>query len=135
MPTRILLPLATVAVVLLMASRVPSSGAQESPRAAPQDPGEAVKSLQRRLNDVAEENAALKQRVKELEAQVRKLKENRITTRVVPAPRVPPQAPPDWKVVPFNQGYYYLVPLAPEEGGPGGPAGTAKALPPAAPAK
>ena len=125
-----------VCTVALVASCVAPSGAQEkltpdqkqvvanyftvapeTPPAAPgaakpakKDPAAVLQPLQQLLKEYADENAALKERVRELEGQVQRLKENRIVT-VVPQPGAPAQVPPDWKAVPFNGGVYYLVPL------------------------
>lgn len=82
-----------------------------APSAAKKDPAEVLKSLNDLINSYADENARLHARVRELEAQVKKLAENRTVT-IVPQPGTPRnQVPPDWKPFRFNGGTYYIVPL------------------------
>ena len=105
---------AAIVIVVLMATCVAPSGAQETSK--PQPPkektgDELIASLNDLIRSYAADNAALRARVKELESQVEALKRNRIVTRVVPKPGVPSQVPKDWKEVPFNGGVYYIVPL------------------------
>ena len=90
--------------------------APAAPAPAKKDPAAVLAPLQQMLREYADENAVLKERVKELEAQVQRLKENRTIT-VVPQPGAPTQVPPDWKTVPFNGGVYYVVPLDGESKG------------------
>jgi hypothetical protein len=105
---RILRHVPRVMLVVLAAFLVSASAAQEPAKPEKKDPAESVESVVQRLQI---ENADLKRRVKALETQVRKLKENQIVTRVVPQPGVPPQVPPDWVPRRFNNGTFYLVPL------------------------
>ena len=112
MSARVPCHVATFVCVILVAALITPSGAQEVLKAEKNDPAEVMKSVEKLLKDYADENAALKHRVMELEAQVQAMKEKRVVTRVVPQPGVTPQIPPHWKPVPFNGGVYYIVPLS-----------------------
>ena len=116
-----------VCMAALIACCVAPSGAQErapkdnpaAPKPAKKDPAAVLEPLQQLLKEYADENAVLKDRVKELEAQIERLKQNRTVT-IVPQPGAPAKVPPNWKAVPFNGGVYYLVPLEAGAGEVGG---------------
>jgi hypothetical protein len=78
-----------------------------APAAEKAEPSQSPKDKVARLE---RENAALRARVKDLEAQVDQLKRRRTVT-VVPQPGAGKIIPPDWKPVPFGGGVYYIVPL------------------------
>jgi hypothetical protein len=119
-----------IVIVMLMATCVAPSGAQEASK--PQPPkaktgDELIASLNDLIRSYAADNAALRARVKDLESQVAALKRTRTVTVVPPQPGKNRQVPPDWKEVPFNGGVYYIVPLEQSADAP-------KAVKPAPPA-
>ena len=104
--TRSFRRLALVAAAAVAACSVAPSPAQEKKK----NPAEAMKALEQMLNDYRDENATLRERVKELEGQVATLKQNRVVN-IVPQPGAANQVPPNWKPFQFNGGTYYIVPL------------------------
>jgi hypothetical protein len=115
MPTRAIRRFMIPACVLLAAALVAPSRAQEKQPGKKKDPAEVMKSLEQLVKDYQDENASLRERVKELEGQVQTLKQNRVVN-VVPQPATPGQAPgqvpPTWQPFHFNGATYYVVPLA-----------------------
>jgi hypothetical protein len=104
--------LVILASVVLAAALVSPTRAQEKQQAAKKKtPAEVMKSLEQLVKDYQDENAALRERVTDLERQVETLKQNRVVN-VVPQPGAPAQVPPGWKPFQFNGGTYYVVPLA-----------------------
>jgi hypothetical protein len=121
---------AVIGAVVSLAAWVAPSGAQEAagnkparsqeekrvvteyfaPPAPAAGNGESPESPKARISRLERENAALRGRVKELEAQVDQLKRRRTAT-VLPQPAAGGAVPPEWKRVPFNSGFYYVVPL------------------------
>ena len=83
--------------------------------AAPKDPAQVIKSLQDLLKGYQDENAALRAKVTELEAQVVRLQRKAV---MVPQPGAPgqPQVPPGWQPFQFNGMTYYVVPLGEGQG-------------------
>jgi hypothetical protein len=102
--------LAIVASAILAASLVAPSRAQEKKK----DPAQVMKSLEQMVKEYQDENAALKDRVKDLEQQVQTLKQSRTVT-LVPQPGAAGQVPPTWKPFQFNGATYYVVPLATDQ--------------------
>lgn len=116
MPTRPVRRLAIAASLVVVACLVAPSRAQEKGQEKKKDPAAVLKSLEQRVKDYQDENATLRERVKELEGQVRTLKQNRVVN-VVPQPGgTAGQVPPHWKSFQFNGGTYYVVPLAEGQG-------------------
>ena len=116
MPTRPVRRLATVASLVIAACLVAPSRAQENNQEKKKDPAQVLKSLEQMVKEYQDENAALRERVKELEGQVQTLKQNRVVN-IVPQPGTAGQVPPSWKPFQFNGGTYYVVPLAAGKGG------------------
>jgi hypothetical protein len=129
---------AVVIVIVCAVASAVTTGAQESKQGsaplAPQDAREQrdegrVDALQRAMKKLSEdnaalraENAALRLRVEEAAALVRRLQENGGILRVPPeALRAPNagqgQVPPNWKPFEFNGATYYVIPLNAGKGG------------------
>ena len=104
--------IALVASLALATILVAPSRAQE--KGKKKDPAEVMKSLEQLVKDYQDENAALKERVQELERQVETLKQNRTIT-VTPQPGTANPVPPSWQPFQFNGATYYLVPLSDQQ--------------------
>ncbi len=119
MKRNILRNVIAAAAVCATAFVAPSGAEEPRPRytvvtqAAPGENADAqrVKALEKLLNDYAGENASLKLRVKELEDQLERSRQNR-GVNILPGPlRMPSEkVPPDWKPFQFNGATYYIIP-------------------------
>ena len=111
--------LAVACVIVSATFCVAPSSAEQAAPAAPgaKDPEKLMKSLEDLLKGYQDENATLRARVKELEAQVEKLKQSKAVVITQPAAPGQPQVPPSWKPFEFNGMTYYVVPLEDSRGG------------------
>ena len=107
------------AVVFAVSSFAPSRAQQPAtrPEAPKQDPDKVMKSLEQVLKAYQDENTALRARVKELEAEVQKLKQSRTVTLLPGQPQA--KVPDGWVPREFNGMTYYVVPLDGSRSGAG----------------